>query len=68
MRVVASRQGKPPGDLESTEVKSGVRVKPDPEPKGYVKGLRNGFWVELAMFLVLIESVQDFVVDKAWGI
>jgi hypothetical protein len=37
--VVGSWQGKPPGNLDGTEVESGIGVEPDREPEGHVDGL-----------------------------
>jgi hypothetical protein len=49
-------------------MEGGIGMTSDPECEGYVEGLRNNLRAELAMSLILKQSIQDFVVDQAWSI
>jgi hypothetical protein len=64
VRIVGSWQDKPPGNLDGTEVESGIGVELDRESEGHVDGLRDGIRAELAVSLVLIERVQNLEVDQ----
>lgn len=57
VRVIGSRQSKSPGDLDGTEVESGIGVEPDWEPQGHVEGFGKGVGAQLTVPLILIEGI-----------
>jgi hypothetical protein len=62
--VITSWQTEASGKLKGLNMYRGIGMKPDRETESRVKDLRDDFCAQMAMFLILIERIQDLVMNQ----